>query len=423
MVESRSQASRLRGDSALIRPATRVPLVALAVLLCLPAAAAAQNGEWPSLPDPPSADEAGLRLAQPRVAPAPETEWTAAQRAVAETYAAAGDAGNALATMLRVPELAEVVHPFLDYAARQSTLPDRHRKLLILRTAWAAQNAYLWADHASDAASAGLTAGELRRVAAGPRADGWTPFEAALLGFVDELFRNSSVTDATWAAVAAEYDDLNMVDAVMTVAEFTTLSMLFNALGVQPDAASPERLPADVPYRLETPQREPPLARPRMEPIDGPGLRVSRTIARHPRVAETWRGNTEYVNRRSPLTPSDRELLILRIGWNCQAEYEWAKHVGSVGRARDHGLVPRWIAEGPESPRWEPYQVALLQAADELYSHAIVSDETWDTLAEVYDTHRLISIVMTVSTYRFVSMTLNAFGVQLQPDDEGFPDL
>ena len=178
-----------------------------------------------------------------------------------------------------------------------------------------------------------------------------------------------------------------------------------------------------MPYQLVTPDREPALTSPRVEPIDGDGPRARRTLARHSRVAETWGGNTEYVNRRSPLTPGDRELLILRIGWNCQAEYEWARHVGDVGRAREYGLVPRWIAEGPESSRWEPYQVALLQAADELYRHAIVSDETWSTLGELYDTHRLISIVMTVSTYRFVSMMLNAFGVQLLPDDEGFPVL
>lgn len=403
------------------RIATRVPLLALAVLLCAPAAGVAQTGEWPALPDPPGSEDAGFRLSEPRVAPIPESEWSAAQRAVAETYAAAADAGNALATMFHAPELADVAHPFLDYTARRSTLPERHRKLLILRTAWVAQNAYLWADHASDAVSAGLTAAELRRIAAGPEADGWTPFEAALLGLVDQLYRDSSVTDATWADVAAQYDDLNMMDAVVTVAEFTTFSMLYNTLGVQPDAGAPERLPADVPYRLVTPRREPPLASPRIQPVDGPGLSVSRTIRRHQQVAETWGGNTEYVNRRSPLTPGDRELLILRIGWNAQAEYEWARHVGEVGRAREYGLVPLWIAEGPESPRWEPYQVALLQAADELYRHAIVSDETWSALAELYDTHRLISIVMTVSTYRFVSMLLNAFGVQLRPDDERFP--
>ena len=97
--------------------------------------------------------------------------------------------------------------------------------------------------------------------------------------------------------------------------------------------------------------------------------------------------------------------------------------MGSVGRARDHGLEPRWIAEGPESPRWEPYEVALLTAADEMYRDAMVSDETWTELASYYDTHEMMSIVMTVATYRFVSVTLNAFGVQLAADDEGFPEL
>ena len=394
---------------------------ALALLLFLPALAGAQTGEWPALPDPPGAEGPGIRVSEPRVPPLPESEWTDAQRTLAETWARTGDGGNAFATMLHAPELADVVHPFLDYTARRSTLADRHRKLLILRTAWVAQNAYLWADHASDAVSAGFTTADLRRIAAGPEADGWTPLEAALLGLVDQLYRDSSVTDATWTALEGEYDLLNMMDAVFTVAELTTFSMLYNTLGVQPDAGAAERLPADVPYRLVTPDREPALVSPRIDPVDGAGLNVSRTIRRHPQVAETWGGNTEYVNRRSPLTPADRELLILRIGWNCQSEYEWARHVGDVGRAREYGLVPLWIAEGPESPRWEPYQVALLQAADELYRHANVSDETWSTLAELYDTHRLISIVMTVSTYRFVSMVLNAFGVQLRPDDERFP--
>ena len=30
---------------------------------------------------------------------------------------------------------------------------------------------------------------------------------------------------------------------------------------------------------------------------------------------------------------------------------------------------------------------------------------------------------MTVSTYRLVSMTLNTFGVQILPTDEGLPDI
>ncbi len=407
--------------AANLRCAAAVGAIAVAATLLLPVPAASQAGR--SLPAPPGTADAAFRLSEPRVAPLPAAQWTAEQRAVAESYARTGAGGNALATMLRIPELAESVHRFLDYTSHASTLPARDREILILRVAWLAQNAYLWANHAPAAGAAGLASADVRRIAVGPEGGEWGGFDATLLRFADELFRNSSVTDATWDALAARYSLLNLADAVMTVAEFTTLSMLLNSLGVQPDAGATQLLPGDVPYRLTAADREPALTRPRIEPGEGPGLRVTRTIARHPEVAANWRGNTNYVNRLSPLTPHDRELLILRIGWNCQAEYEWAKHVGSVGRARDHGLEPRRIAEGPDAAGWEPHEVALIEAADELYRSAIVSEATWSTLSSRYDTHEMVSIVMTVATYRFVSMTLNAFGVQLRPDDEGFPAL
>ena len=423
----RPQEKALRKPSAMSK--TRMPLgaggvavagvfVALTVLVpSVMAQPARSRPETPPLSDP------SPRLVEPRVAPLPEAEWTPAHRAIAELYDPLGSTGNVLGTLFRAPELAKSVQPFLRYTSLDSSLPPRHRAMVILRTAWLSQNAALWANHVAHAQTAGLTSEDLHQIAIGPGTDGWEAFESRLLTFVDELFINSSVTDDTWAAVSAEYDVYNMVDAVMTVAEFTTLSVLLNSLGVQADATVPWALPTDVAYRAAVSDREPPRTTPRIDPIEGQGLNVTRTIARHPQVSELWGGNTDYVNRRSPLRPHDRELLILRIGWNCQAEYEWAKHVGSVGRARDHGLEPRWIAEGPESPRWEPYEVALLTAADEMYRDAMMSDETWTELASYYDTHEMMSIVMTVATYRFVSMTLNAFGVQLAADDEGFPEL
>ena len=212
----------------------------------------------------------------------------------------------------------------------------------------------------------------------------------------------------------------------MTVAEFTTLSMVFNSFGVQPDSLETNRLPTDIPYRVVVPAREQALTSPRIDPADGAGLSVTRTIARHPQASRLWGGNTNYVNRgnvrpsMSPLLPHDRELLILRIGWNCQAEYEWAKHVGSVGRARDHGLEPERIARG-QTAGWNPFDQAHLRAADEIYRDGIISTDTWAILAEQYDTREMMSVVMTVANYRLVSMSLNALGVQPQETDELFP--
>ncbi len=370
-------------------------------------------------PQPPGST-AVFRLTEPRIAPLPETRWSVEQRALVARYAPEVRIGNAFRTLLNVPELIEAVMPFVMYTASDSTLPARHRELLILRTAWLCQNSYLWADHAPTARMAALTAEEMNRIAQGPAARGWDPFEATLLRLADELFRNSSVRDETWAALEESYNLYNLVDAVMTVNQTTLLSMLFNSLGVQPDDGAMARFPADVPYRLDVADPGPPLVAPRVDPIEGSGLRVSRTFARHPRMAAARRGQSRFVNSVSPLAPYHRELLILRIGWNCRAVYEWAKHVGSVGRARDHGLEPERIARGADAG-WNDFDQAHIHAADEIYRDGIISDGTWSALADRYDTRELMSVVMTVANYRLVSMSLNALGVQPQETDELFP--
>ena len=271
--------------------------------------------------------------------------------------------------------------------------------------------------------ASGLTAGEIRRIAQGAGAQGWEPFEATLLRMADELYRNSSVSDATWKALSARYDMYHLMDAVMTVADFTTLSIMYNAIGVSPDEAVADRLPTDIPYRVSVPEREPPLAVARVEPIEGSAIAITRTFARYPKLAEPRSLNSDYVNRGSKLLPRYREMLILRTGWNCRSEYEWAQHVGSVGRARDYGLDPVRIAEGPTAAGWDPFEVALLQAADELYRDATLSDRTWTTLAARFDTTMMMNVIVTASNYRMVSMALNALGVQIEPGNERFPKL
>ena len=374
-----------------------------------------------AIADPPGNVLTMQRLTEPRVSPLPESEWTADQRAIVEQYAD-GNPGNALRTLIRVPALARRVLPMLTYVATDSTLSPRHRALLILRTAWLTQSASHWATYASQG---DLTDEEVLRVAQGP-GEGWSEFEAVLIGLADELFRHSSITDATWDRLSDQYSLHNMADAVVTVADITTQSILFNALGVQPDEGTTARIPTtSVGYRLVVPDREPPLTTPRIDPVDGDGLRITRTLRRHPELADHWSMNNSYVlnPERSRLIPHDREILILRTGWNAQSVYEWAKHVGSVGRARDHGLDPLWIAQGADATGWDTNELALIAAANEMYRDTAISDETWQNLSERYDTHQMMSIAYTTARYRRVSMTLNAFGVQPLPDDERFPTL
>jgi alkylhydroperoxidase family enzyme len=182
--------------------------------------------------------------------------------------------------------------------------------------------------------------------------------------------------------------------------------------------------------RLTTP-RIPPVADPSELDDDaravvegtslGPAVNIFRTFVRHPKLLKRWLVFGNHILFKSTLPPRERELLILRTGWRCQAEYEWGQHV-LIGRAV--GLSDEEIARitaGPDAAGWDPFDATLLRAADELHDEQIVSDVTWQALSERYSTEQLMDVVFTVGQYTLVSMALNTFGVQLDPDVPGFP--
>lgn len=147
---------------------------------------------------------------------------------------------------------------------------------------------------------------------------------------------------------------------------------------------------------------------------------IFKTLAHHPKLMKRWMPFANHILFKSTLSPRDREIAILRIGWLCKAEYEWAQHV-VIGK--EAGLVDadiKAIANGPSDPHWGEKERLLLQAADELRADAFVSDATWNALAGHYSTQQLMDLVFTVANYNLVSMVLNSLGVQLDDGLEGF---
>lgn len=155
--------------------------------------------------------------------------------------------------------------------------------------------------------------------------------------------------------------------------------------------------------------------------IAGADANIFTTLIRHEGLSRRWLpfGGKLIAGK---IPARDRELLILRTGWNCGAAYEWAQHV-VMGRAV--GLTDEEIERvpaGPAAPGWEPFDKALLSAADELHTDWCISDAVWEQLAEGYDEKQLIEVPMLVGHYHMVAMTLNTLGVQLDPGLTGFPE-
>src|SRR4029078_13457758 len=120
------------------------------------------------------------------------------QRALTRAFAPLG-MRSAVATYARYPALADAMLPYTEFLLTKSTLPARDRELLWLRTAWLARSDYVWAQRVPAARRVGLNDAEIARVALGPDAPGWKPFDAALIRAADELRVDAFVNDPTWA--------------------------------------------------------------------------------------------------------------------------------------------------------------------------------------------------------------------------------
>jgi 4-carboxymuconolactone decarboxylase len=154
--------------------------------------------------------------------------------------------------------------------------------------------------------------------------------------------------------------------------------------------------------------------------VDGRVFNIFRTLAAHPKLLKKWLVFGNHILNKSTLPPRERELLILRVGWLCRAEYEWGQHVviGKKAGLTDDEIDR--IKEGPDAPGWSEFDATLLRAVDDLRAQSFISDAVWDALAATYDTPQLLDLIFTVGQYNLVSMALNTLGVRLDEGVAGF---
>ena len=178
------------------------------------------------------------RLQKPRIEPLPAAEVPEEVR----RYAGAGPNRpvlNIYRTLARHPGLAKRWLVFGSHVLSKSTLDARTRELVILRTGWRCQSEYEWGQHARIGKAAGLSDDEIKRIAQGPDAPGWSELDRALLRATDELHDDSFICDPTWQVLARHLDQQQLIDLIFAVGQYTLVSMALNTLGVQPEPGLP----------------------------------------------------------------------------------------------------------------------------------------------------------------------------------------
>jgi alkylhydroperoxidase family enzyme len=178
-----------------------------------------------------------MRLQKPRLTPLPAEQID--EELLKYTGAGRGrPVLNIYGTVARHPKLAKRWLVFGTHVLAKSTLGARERELVILRTGWRCKSEYEWGQHVVIGKQAGLGDDEIKRIAAGPDAPGWSAFDAALLRAADELHDDSFISDATWAALAQRYGEQQLLDLIFAIGQYTLVCMALNSLGVQLEAGT-----------------------------------------------------------------------------------------------------------------------------------------------------------------------------------------
>jgi 4-carboxymuconolactone decarboxylase len=140
---------------------------------------------------------------------------------------------NILLALAHNPHLLRQFLPWATAIAIGGSLDRKHCELLALRTSWNCRSDFEWGHHVEYAQAFGMSDAEIAKIPAGSDAPGWSPAEVALIRAADELHRDTVVSPETWGMLTAYFDEAQLVEVMMTVGQYTMLSMVANTFAIE----------------------------------------------------------------------------------------------------------------------------------------------------------------------------------------------
>lgn len=185
------------------------------------------NTQYPEKSPPSMA----IRRPEPRLAPLPIDQYD--EKGLELWNKARGhlDKINVIQTMMHHPDLLRRWMPFFSHCLHKCEISLREREIVMLRIGRLCGSGYEWAQHRPIAMERGLSAAEIKSVAAG-RLDGK---EGLLVEAVNQLHYTSMIDDVLWAQLSAAYSVPQILDVIFVMGQYRMVSCVLNSLAVQLD--------------------------------------------------------------------------------------------------------------------------------------------------------------------------------------------
>jgi len=138
------------------------------------------------------------------------------------------------------PTMYRLFLPYLSQLIRNSQLPPRERELVCLRSLELCGDVYEQHHHKTIAGNCGMTAEEIEAACAGG-GDCLSEFEHTVLRATDELVTDQYISDDTWAALAEQYSEVQLMDLVFLTGCYVTMGMLTRNFGIELESEEDQR--------------------------------------------------------------------------------------------------------------------------------------------------------------------------------------
>jgi 4-carboxymuconolactone decarboxylase len=132
--------------------------------------------------------------------------------------------------LLRSPEVMTPAEILGEYLQFKTVLPPKLREFVILITARQWTQDTEWNSHVAIAEKDGISPEIAAALAAGQRPTGMSDEEAAVYDFCDELHRNQSVSDATYAKALSKFGEQGVVDIISVNGYYTWFAMIMDSV-------------------------------------------------------------------------------------------------------------------------------------------------------------------------------------------------
>lgn len=149
--------------------------------------------------------------------------------------------------------------------------------------------------------------------------------------------------------------------------------------------------------------------------MKGTPINVHKLMAHNPVLLKAWWDFRNYSVNGGTLGKRLGELVILRVGIQMSAWYEWGSH---VDRSLQCGLTLEEInavAQRKIGSQWRAREAALLSAVDELVEGHKITQDTQAQLAAHFTTPQILDIIAIHGMYVILACMINSFGLELDP--------